>query len=377
MPEKSNSLQVVLKTGLTLAVVAALAFFAFNRFRPTATVASVTRGKAVNVVTGSVIVSADGGIWPLKSELPGRVVWCEALDRGKSFKKGDVLLKLDATDLTREIEQAERDYKAATEKARIRKERSPARMLAKETLDNAERFNKRGDVSDEQVKQARRALEALDTELELADLDAQKGKLDFESGMETKRRMLEKMTVTAPFDGEVESVQTFPGAIIGAGAVVGTIYADARVVAARISEESFGQIQLGHPAKVTFLIYGSEQFDATVLKLLPTADESQRYTAFLDVKIDRQRLKHNSTGEVRITVGERDNQPLIPRRALFDRDHVWVVKDGQVERRQVELGFLALNRVEIRKGLAAGEQVIVENLEEFRPGQHVRILKSD
>lgn len=377
MSAKNNSLHVVVKLGLALAVLAALAFFAFNRFRATATVATVTRGKAVNVVTGSVIVSADGGLRELKSELPGRVVLCDALDRGKPFKKGDVLLKLDATDVTREMEQAERDYKAATEKARIAKERNPQRIVAKEALDNVERLNKRGDVSDEDVKRARRALDAIDTALELADLDAQKARLDFESAMETKRRILEKMTVTAPFDGATESVLTFPGAIIGAGAVVATIYADARVVAARISEDSFGQIQLDHPAKVTFLIYGNEQFDAKVIKLLPTADEGQRYTAFLEVKIEAERLKPNSTGEVRITVGERDNQPLIPRRALFDRDHVWVVKDGRVDRRQVEVGYLALNRVEIRKGLAPGEQVIVENLEEFRPGQRVRPLPSE
>lgn len=377
MSAKRNSLHVVVKLGLALAVTAALAFFAFNRFLTTAIVASVKRGKAVNVVTGSVIVSADGGLRELKSELPGRVVWCEALDRGKHFKLGDPLLKLDATDLTRDMEQAERDYKAATEKARIAKERNPQRIVAKEALDNAERLNKRGDVADEEVKRVRRALDAIDTALELGDLDAQKAKLDFESAMETKRRILAKMTVTAPFDGAVESVLTFPGAIIGAGAVVATFYADARVVAARISEESFGQIQLGHPAKVTFLIYGNEQFDATVLKLLPTADESQRYTAFLEVKIAAERLKPNSTGEVRITVGERDNEPLIPRRALFDRDHVLVVKDGRVERRQVEVGFLALNRVEIRKGLAPGEQVIVENLEEFRPGQRVRLKPSE
>ncbi|MBI4621697.1 MAG: efflux RND transporter periplasmic adaptor subunit [Verrucomicrobia bacterium] len=377
MSAKNNSLHVVVKLGLALAVLAALAFFAFNRFRATATVATVTRGTAVNVVTGSVIVSADGGLRELKSELPGRVVLCDALDRGKPFKKGDVLLKLDATDVTREMEQAERDYKAATEKARIAKERNPQRIVAKEALDNVERLNKRGDVSDEDVKRARRALDAIDTALELADLDAQKARLDFESAMETKRRILEKMTVTAPFDGATESVLTFPGAIIGAGAVVATIYADARVVAARISEDSFGQIQLDHPAKVTFLIYGNEQFDAKVIKLLPTADEGQRYTAFLEVKIEAERLKPNSTGEVRITVGERDNQPLIPRRALFDRDHVWVVKDGRVDRRQVEVGYLALNRVEIRKGLAPGEQVIVENLEEFRPGQRVRPLPSE
>ena len=49
------------------------------------------------------------------------------------------------------------------------------------------------------------------------------------------------------------------------------------------------------------------------------------------------------------------------------------MKDGRVERRPVEVGYLALNIAEIRKGLEPGEQIIVENLEEFRAGQRVRL----
>ena len=377
MSAKNNRLSVVLKLGLVVLALAAGGTVAVNSFRATAKVATVKRGKAVDVVTGSVIVNADGGLRELKSEASGKVMWCEALDPARHFKKGDVLLKLDPTDVTREIDQAERDYQSAMEKARIAKERNPRRIVAKETLDNAGRLNKIGEVSDEEVKRARRALEAIDTELELADLDTQKSKLDFASATETRHRILGKMTVTAPFDGAVETILTFPGAIISAGATIATIYADARVVAAKISEENFGKIRLEQPAKVTLLTYGSEQFDAKVLKIMPTADESQRFTVFLEVKVDPDRLKPNSTGEVRITVGERDNQPLIPRRALIGGGHVFVVKDGRVERRPVEIGYLALNIAEIRQGLAPGEQVIVENLEEFRPGQRVRLAPAN
>jgi hypothetical protein len=49
-----------------------------------------------------------------------------------------------------------------------------------------------------------------------------------------------------------------------------------------------------------------------------------------------------------------------------------VVKDGRVEKRKVEVGFVGLNLAEVKKFLAPGELVIVSDLEQFRDGQHVR-----
>jgi len=43
-----------------------------------------------------------------------------------------------------------------------------------------------------------------------------------------------------------------------------------------------------------------------------------------------------------------------------------------VQRRTLELGIVSLNNAQVRKGLAVGELVIVDRLEEFREGQRVR-----
>jgi hypothetical protein len=63
---------------------------------------------------------------------------------------------------------------------------------------------------------------------------------------------------------------------------------------------------------------------------------------------------------------------MILRRAVFDSNKVYVVKNGRVERRMLEIGFVSLNNVEVRKGLEVGEHVIVDRVEEFREGQRVR-----
>jgi hypothetical protein len=110
-----------------------------------------------------------------------------------------------------------------------------------------------------------------------------------------------------------------------------------------------------------------------VSHLFPVADDAQRFKVYLDVKVDPQRLKPKSTGEVTITIEKRDNVQTIPRRSLLNGNQVLVVSNGVVELRTVEVGFKSLNAVEIRNGLRDGELVIAESLEQFRPGSRVRV----
>jgi multidrug efflux pump subunit AcrA (membrane-fusion protein) len=110
-----------------------------------------------------------------------------------------------------------------------------------------------------------------------------------------------------------------------------------------------------------------------VSELLPAADDAQRFTVYLEVKADAEMLKPLSTGEVTITVAQRPDQMMILRRAVFDANKVFLVKNGRVERRELEIGFVALNVVEVRKGLEVGDLVIVDRIDEFREGQRVRV----
>lgn len=377
MPATNNNLRIALKLGLGLAVIAALVIMAFLQFRDTAMVATVKRDTAVDIVTGSIVVHADGDLKELKSELGGRVAWCDPLDPGKEFKKDDELMKLDSTDLEREMKQAESDYAVVAERAKIAKENDPELKVATAALNNVQRLHERGEASEEYLAAAQRAVEAVGTKLRLADFDTRQAKINFDTAQAARKRTLDKMTVRAPADGLVQGGMVSPGALIGPSAIVATYYSTARVVLGKVSEDNFSKIQIGQLAKVRLLSYGSNEFDAKVTKILPFADaDTQRYTVYLDVELEAKKLIPFSTGEVTITVGEHANQPLIPRTALFagiDSNYVFVVKGGRVERRKVTPGFVGLNKAEVKEGLAEGEQVIVGNPEDFRDGQHVRV----
>lgn len=363
------------KVGIVLVVLVIAGVIAFNRFRSTAIVATVERGKAEDIVPGSVVVHADKDLQEIKSELPGRVAWIDPRQLGEPFKSGEPIVKLDASDLEREKKQATDDYNTAVERLKLQKKNDPALQIAKETLANAEVQYNRKTISDIEWKNAQRTYQQVETNLALADFDAKQLKTKFENAQADLQRQIDKMTIRAPMDGIVEGIRVAPGALINAGTTVATFFSNERVVIAKVGEEEVGKVKVGQPAKVRLLNLPGEEFDAKVTSILPFAEpETQRYSIYLGVKAPITKLKPFSTGEATITVGERDNEPLIPRRAIFNDDYVYVVKDGVVEKRRVKLGFKGLNYAEVTANLQPGDQVVVEDLDQFHNGEHVRVV---
>eukprot|EP01012_Entosiphon_sulcatum_P024250 TRINITY_DN29422_c0_g1_i1.p2 TRINITY_DN29422_c0_g1~~TRINITY_DN29422_c0_g1_i1.p2 ORF type:complete len:381 (-),score=65.59 TRINITY_DN29422_c0_g1_i1:1835-2977(-) len=376
MTAQNGNIRLILKLVLAAAVVGAIGVFALQRFSDPVVVSPVIRGPAVSAVPGSIEVSADqGGIRPFKAESSGRVEWCEALTPDARFKKGDVLMKLDTSDLVREIAETKRNFDFAQEERARLVAANIEKEVAEENLANMKRGLQRGDVSEEVVKTARRALDAIVSKQGIEEARNEKAKADYAALMKTKDIQLDRMTLVAQEDGIVKDVMVWTGALISAGAPVATFVSNKRLVAAKVSEENFGAIRLGQKAKVRLLSYpGEAPFDAVVSKILSVADETtQRYTVYVDVAIDPARLIHGSTGQVTITVGRRENALLVPRRALFNSDNVFVVKDGRVKVQQIKLGYLDLNRAEVLEGLKEGDLVVVENIDQFRDGQRVRV----
>ncbi len=373
MPANPSKGGLLVRIAVVLALLAAVAVAVVHNLRDTARVKAVNRDTAIDAVTGSVVVQADGGFKELRSEAAGKVTVAN-IKPGSSFRKGDVLVQLDTTELDRQIAETQRRFESDKARARIALENNPELKVAEERVATAKRLFELGNASEEDLKGAQRALDGIVTRLKLTDFDDQKAAVDFKVTMEGLELLREKMRVVAPFDGTIhnDGAMTWEGALINSGQPVTKVFARRRVVEAKISEESFGRVKLGQPARIRLLTYGTQTFDGTVVELLPSADDAQRFTVHLDVKADPDQLRPLSTGEVTITVDRIADQIMVLRRSIFDSDKVFVVKDGRVERRTLELGIVSLNNAQVRKGLAVGELVIVDRLEEFREGQRVR-----
>jgi RND family efflux transporter MFP subunit len=374
MSDKSGSSFLWLKVLLALAVLAAIAVGVIMYLRPTAKVETVVSGDAIDAKPGSVAVKEEYSM-DMKSEVSGRVLKeGYKLEVGLAVKEGDLLVHLDTGDVQLEIGQVQNEYNSAKQRISLGSEVTYQLESAKSDFTNTERLFKMGQVSDSDYQKAHRAVQTLEQRLALEKVRNEEDLNTDENTLKTKQRDMEKMTITAPFDGVISAVFAHPGDLINVGSPIVTLITTSRLVEAKISEEDFANIQVGQKATVIFLPYGEFEYNGIVQKILPTADpETQRHMVDLNITdIQPEKLIPGITGEVTVVVGTHHANAIIPRRALFN-ESVYVVTDGTVELRHVKTGFLWLRGAEITDGLKPGEQVIVEDLESFRAGDRVRV----
>lgn len=367
-----KKLFVPIAVAVVVLLVAALAIGLFLA-TPVAKVEEVITGTAIDAKPGSLTVKEEYSM-QMKSEIAGRVLKDGyRLEPGLEVNEGDILVKLDTSSVEIAIDQAKSNLKAAEQKLTMDSAYKSQIETAQSDLKNTERLFNMGQVSDSEYQKARRLMETLQTQMALEKINREQ---DYESDKNALRELelkRDKMTIKAPFDGVVSIVFAHPGDLIDVGSPIMAVITKNRLVEAKISEEDFANIRVGQNASVTFIPYGAWIYHGVVHKILPTADpETQRHLVDIDVTdIEPNKLIPGITGEVAITVGVREAKAIIPRRALVG-DNVYVVKDGHIELRHVEKGYMWLTGAEITKGLEAGELVVVEDLDTLRPGQRVR-----
>jgi RND family efflux transporter MFP subunit len=373
MPAKPSRFPLWLKALLALALIAAGVYGAILYARPTALVETVVSGEAVDAKPGSVTVKEEYSM-SMKSQIAGRVLGKDFhLDPGMKIKEGDILVQLDTGDIDIEIKQAQNTFESAKSKVAVGSAQKYALESAQSDFINTERLFKLGQISDSDYQKARRAVQTIQQQ-QLMENVLNKENLDLdETTLESKMRAKDKMTIRAPFDGQVSEVLAHPGDLIDSGSPIVSLITTTRLVEAKISEEDFANIQVGQRATVIFLPYGEFEYNGTVTKILPIADPAtQRHLVDLNITdIPPAKLIPGITGEVSVIVGRHQASAIVPRRALLN-ENVYVVKDGRVELRKVKTGFEWLKGAEVTEGLAPGEQVIVEDLESFRDGEVVR-----
>ncbi|MBK1879056.1 efflux RND transporter periplasmic adaptor subunit [Pelagicoccus mobilis] len=364
---KASSLLKILF--VLIALAGAGAYFV-SSMKPVALVAVAKRHVAVRSVPGTVQVTAKQET-AVRSDLQGRAVSTN-LVLGETVKEGDVLVSLDLGDIEISIEKVQIDIEAAKLLLEQGSSRQFDLVTLEERLAESERKLEAGIASESEVESRRRDVTELEQTIE-AELNAKEVRIaQYENELKLLERNREKMTIRAPFDGVITDVFAYRGDLIGGGQEIARIISLDRIVEVKVSEENFSGIEIDQIARVKFLGYGDDTFDATVSKTLPVADPlTQRYTVHLEVDIPTEKLFPGLTGEATITLDERDKAIIIPGTAIIG-DRVFVVEDGVVGMKKIQKGYGSLTNVEILTGLDEGEQVIVEDLDLYKVGDQVR-----
>lgn len=351
---------------------------------PAVTVATAVRGdvRETVVATGSFVAREEVLVSP---EVDGLAIIEILAEEGDGVGAGQVLARLNRQML--DVQLAQNGAQVARAQAAIAQARASiaeataAKALADQQLDRTRQLARTGsatnDVLDQRVSAARTSaarLEAATNALALSEADltlarAQRGDIELR---------IARTEIKAPVAGTVSRRTARVGQLaIGAmGSMSGEplfrIVANSEVeLEAEVPETTLARLKPGQPA--TIEAAGFDRPLAGAVRLV--SPEVNRTNRLGRVRVtlssnDRPPLGAFGRGVVEVA---RSQGVLVPLSAvLFGRSTtVQVVRDGVVETRTVVPGLRAEGRIEIREGLAAGEQVVAVSGSFVRHGDRV------
>lgn len=372
-----------------------------------ALVESGDTGVEVLTATGYVIANRRAAVSP---KISGRLEYL-GVDTGSEVRAGQILARLEHRDLTALLENARGElanWEAAKNQAEAELEEARASLAQAEAnfrrssldLERQTSLVEKGVASradyDNAVAQARvdeAAVKAAQARIRAAEAYVVSAEAQIRAAkarLQNAEAQIEYTNVRAPFDGVViskdaEVGETVAPAIFGGtstrGSVVTIVDPGSFEVEADINESSIGRIAMGMPAIVSLDALPEAKLDAETYKIVPTADR-QKATVKVKVrftKIDPRLLPDMSA---KITFIERrpdapagSSRVTVPTSAVTQKDGrsvVLLLINDRVQYQDVEVGGVNGSRVEILRGLAGGESVVVSGGEDLADGARVK-----
>jgi RND family efflux transporter MFP subunit len=185
-----------------------------------------------------------------------------------------------------------------------------------------------------------------------------------------ERRLME-YTLLAPISGQVLRRDGEPGEVIQTGQVLFTIGQKTPLrVTAEVDEEDITRVHVGQRVLLKADAFPGRNFEGKVSELTPKGDPLNKSYRVRIALPDDAPLPIGMTVEANPIIRVTPDALLIPASALVEGG-VWLVKDGQLERRAVKTGAVGEAKVEIREGLGEQDRIALSPSEKFKSGQRV------
>jgi RND family efflux transporter MFP subunit len=370
---------VVVLTGLV---------FAFKGQKPAVEVA-VARDASQGEAT---LLNASGYVTPrrratIAAKITGRVTAVYA-EEGLHVNAGQVLATLDESDARTRLESAKADRDAT--QAAIQ-DLEVNLVNADRELKRAQELQASGVQSVQALDQARTTADSLRARIALAKEQVRAA--DAKTGV--AQQDFDNCTVRAPFEGIVVSKDAQLGEMVspisaGGGftrtGIATVVDMQSLEIEVDVNEAYIARVRPDQPVTATLDAYPDWHIPGKVRTVIPTAD---RQKATVKVRISFLKLDPRILPDMGVKVAFLGEEPgekrgakavatqvLIPRAAVRTEEGkqvVFLVRDGRVERRAVNLGAMRGDDVEVMAGVSQGDRVVVRGPESLHDGQVVEI----
>ena len=266
------------------------------------------------------------------------------VDIGSQVATGQVLAKIDTTELYQQYQQMYATYENARVNYQRSKELFEQNLVAKQDADNAE-----------------------------AALTVAKANYDLAA------TRLGYAAITAPFSGFITKRLLDPGALVNTNttSLFWLMDLDMMKVIVNVLEKDIPLMKEGKQAQVTVDAYPGREFVGIVKRYAQAVDV---YTRTMAVEVDVQNgdhlLKPGMFARVTLIVSEHPGALTVPTQAILSDNkgsYLFVAVNDTARRRTVSPGTEQDSRIEIVKGLAGDENVITTGQQFVKDGGAISI----
>ncbi len=266
------------------------------------------------------------------------------VEEGDFLKAGDVMARIDDERLRLELTRAEADL------SRLQQDFNRHREMHQRSMISTEAF--------ERLK---------------FEFDAQKAQHDL------VKLELSYTNITAPINGVVSERMIRVGNMVNTVDPIFVLTAlDPLRAVLHVPESELSRLLRGQSAVLRADALPGEEFLGEVARISPVIDaESGTFRVTIELSDASGRLRPGMFGRFSIVYDQRDNVVMVPVDSVLTEDGrsaVFVISDGEAERRPVIPGYRNNGDYEIIEGLAVGERVVVTGQASLRSGSPVLVL---
>ncbi|GMU52555.1 MAG: hypothetical protein AMXMBFR33_17010 [Candidatus Xenobia bacterium] len=281
---------------------------------------------------------------------------------------------------TSQLELAETQVKTA--RAALKQSQAELRLLQPREADL--------EVQRAELSQARAALSAAQSGLgaELSVFEdrlraARQETRRLEGSLRSALARLDRYTVRAPRDGVVFQLLFEPGEVVDWQQPILTLITSQDVnVEAEVDEQDAARVALDMPVEVTFSSLPGQRFTGSVFRVATALEPRERgpggsKVLRIAVRLDppHPTLRDGLEAVVEGSKSLAKDALLLPGSAIYHdqgADYVTAVRAGKAARLKVELGQATTDQVEVKSGLEAGDEVVLEGGDQIAEGTALR-----
>lgn len=197
-----------------------------------------------------------------------------------------------------------------------------------------------------------------------ADYDRARAQLEVDQARAASARTaLAKMTLRAPFSGQVGLREVSVGEFVNVGdALVTLVRLDPIEVDFSVPESALAQLRAGQAITVTVDAFPGDRFGGEVVAIDPVVDPNTR-SVRLRARIANPdgRLHPGQFAQLQLQSGGAQRGLLIPEQALLQQGeerYVFTIVDGKAKRTAIKTGVRVPGKVQVVEGLKPGDTVI-------------------